>query len=767
MFGQSIDDLQQDLPDQIPPPIQQILTYLRTTDSFAEQPTLFYPESLNKTFDPATRTAAKNGLAQTAFEFAKQQAEPDFLTDYIYTTDELEDEDENDICSLYAQILGEYLTSLPTPLVLTPLGQKLSKEAILEVHAAEEKGGLADSASIATNLYALVRKEGREARVDALFYILHFLSEHVMAAALYGDVTPMDVAESIHTWIFQVPTEGSKQFKEEMEEGCTLALSIMMENAGIIPAKQIKTPRRTRSKSPSLKLLNRNNDEQSMSFVQQRVASIDGNFAPPEDSSLSAPLYPPPPPTNPDENNNDNNDNNDNDNEEKVWNVEDEEPDELALPDRRGTIEILEQALKVASAKQESQDELGIDELEQSMAAAEQKRKLKVEQEKQKKQKKQKEQQEQKEQEALIEKKARQEKLAKFAKEAQDMRDKNEQQKLQKEQEHRELLEAIKKREKIHRKEKEKEKEKEKKRIEKVRVEKEQAEKEKKEKERSANETMRKEAEDARVAALEERKRRQEEEKEEILQQSMASAAKEYDELMEPLVEPMKEKKMTNNTTTLMHARDVSYFDMNSLVAAHAPHLSPPASSPPASSPLPSSSPASSSSSFPSSSSASLPNEFTSPPTTSSSSSYPSLPLDQRNEEVKNIEEEILQSMMRTVREEAKKKDELAEKDAKKEENEYKQSTQLNNINDAYRGLRTAMSTLRTFIEEARTSTSDLRVAYTKTTDEARRLARSYREDRSQNVRMRQTLMSESQKLVNGLENSDGDRALQLTLMNR
>jgi len=119
------------------------------------------------------------------------------------------------------------------------------------------------------------------------------------------------------------------------------------------------------------------------------------------------------------------------------------------------------------------------------------------------------------------------------------------------------------------------------------------------------------------------------------------------------------------------------------------------------------------------------------------------------------------------VREEAKKKDELAEKDAKKEENEYKQSTQLNNINDAYRGLRTAMSTLRTFIEEARTSTSDLRVAYTKTTDEARRLARSYREDRSQNVRMRQTLMSESQKLVNGLQNSDGDRALQLTLMNR
>ena len=157
-FGQPIDDL-----TTIPAPVQQILEFLRSTDSFQEQPTLFQTSSLNKKFTQEQKAAAKNGLASTALEFLQQQTEPDFLMDYVFTTDELADLEDNDVSSLYAQVLGEYLTSLPSTLVLSYLRETLSTKAMNAVHAAESSGETVDTAPIAAVLFDLVQKDGREA----------------------------------------------------------------------------------------------------------------------------------------------------------------------------------------------------------------------------------------------------------------------------------------------------------------------------------------------------------------------------------------------------------------------------------------------------------------------------------------------------------------------------------------------------------------------------------------------------------------------------
>ena len=249
-FGQPIDDL-----TTIPAPVQQILEFLRSTDSFQEQPTLFQTSSLNKKFTQEQKAAAKNGLASTALEFLQQQTEPDFLMDYVFTTDELADLEDNDVSSLYAQVLGEYLTSLPSTLVLSYLRETLSTEAMNAVHAAESSGETVDTAPIAAVLFDLVQKDGREAYVDTLFYFFNFLFEHVMASALYGDVTPHDVATAIHAWLFQAPDQG---WSEDSEESCACALSMMLENAGdltVTSAASAASAAARQKKSPSLERL--------------------------------------------------------------------------------------------------------------------------------------------------------------------------------------------------------------------------------------------------------------------------------------------------------------------------------------------------------------------------------------------------------------------------------------------------------------------------------------------------------------------------------
>ena len=195
-----------------------------------------------------------------------------------------------------------------------------------------------------------------------------------MAAALYGDVTPMDIAESIHAWIFEHHPAGG----EDHEEGCALALSMMIENAGeldITATKRTpKTPRSKRPPSPSLSLLttssstisNTSSSSSSAistsstttssttttttttngeeSFVKQRISALNENLPPPDDASLVAPSHEPPPPLPPP--------------------PPPPPPQLLSIysaeeaPDRRATIEILENALKQATTVKANSGEL-------------------------------------------------------------------------------------------------------------------------------------------------------------------------------------------------------------------------------------------------------------------------------------------------------------------------------------------------------------------------------------------------------------------------
>ena len=77
------------------------------------------------------------------------------------------------------------------------------------------------------------------------------------------------------------------------------------------------------------------------------------------------------------------------------------------------------------------------------------------------------------------------------------------------------------------------------------------------------------------------------------------------------------------------------------------------------------------------------------------------------------------------------------------------------------------MISLREHMVDMKSSTSNLLNAYQTTTNEAKRLSNVYQESKQQRINVRQTLMLESSKLVQGLRNSKDDRSAQLLLMNR
>jgi hypothetical protein len=800
MFGVSLEKLHEEYPGEIPPILQEILTYVRSTDSFAEQPNLFHADSLTKPFSKATISAAKKGLATTKFEFAKHQADPDYLMDHIFTTEELAELEEEDVCSLYVQILGGYLLSLPSPLVLSELGIKLAKKAMVEVHAAAEAGGAIDSAATASHLYEAIRGHGRELHVNALFYFLNFLAEHIMAAALYGDVTPMDIAESIHAWIFEHHPAGG----EDHEEGCALALSMMIENAGeldITATKRTpKTPRSKRPPSPSLSLLttssstsfNTSSSSSSAistsntttsstttttttttsgeeSFVKQRISVLNENLPPPDDASLVAPSHEPPPPLPP-------------------LPLPPPPPPPLppllsagaeGAPDRRATIEILENALKQATTVKANSAELEEQQSMQKMIEEREMREkaeaVKAQLEMEKAEKAEKVKQERLEQERFVLKfnlekeslekqKAEKEKaeieeadrLAVAAAAAQKERQQEakkareaaaqlailEQKKIEEEEKKAVAVAKAIQAERI-RKEFERETEQEKLRIKQWELEQEQLKK-------NALETEAKEQK--------EQQRRVEEEHERAVAAAVAAALKKREEeetatVAAAVTTALQKREEEEKHQAAMVAAELEYKSL--MTTKHVPpplqqqqqqHVPPPSPSqlPPPPSPLP-------------------PPHVPLEPV--------ELPDASRHATSKEIEAEILQNMMDSVQEEARKEEEKERKemeDAMQEDNAAWGEVDVDaTVVGAERALGEAMLSLREHMVDMKSSSSNLLNAYRTTTNEAKRLSNVYQESKQQRINVRQTLMLESSKLVQGLRNSRDHRSTQLLLMNR
>ena len=801
MFGVSLEKLHEEYPGEIPPILQEILTYVRSTDSFAEQPNLFHADSLTKPFDEATISAAKKGLATTKFEFAKHQADPDYLMDHIFTTEELAELEEEDVCSLYVQILGGYLLSLPSPLVLSELGIKLAKKAMVEVHAAAEAGGAIDSAATASHLYEAIRGHGRELHVNALFYFLNFLAEHIMAAALYGDVTPMDIAESIHAWIFEHHPAGG----EDHEEGCALALSMMIENAGeldITATKRTpKTPRSKRPPSPSLSLLttssstsfNTSSSSSSAistsntttssttttttttsgeeSFVKQRISVLNENLPPPDDASLVAPSHEPPPPLPP-------------------LPLPPQPPPPLppllstgaeGAPDRRATIEILENALKQATTVKANSAELEEQQSMQKMIEEREMREkaeaVKAQLEMEKAEKAEKVKQERLEQERFVLKfnlekerlekqKAEKEKaeieeadrLAVAAAAAQKERQQEakkareaaaqlailEQKKIEEEEKKAVAVAKAIQAERI-RKEFEWETEQEKLRIKQWELEQEQLKK-------IALETEAKEQK--------EQQRRVEEEHERAVAAAVAAALKKREEeetatVAAAVTTALQKREEEEKHQAAMVAAELEYKSL--MTTKHVPpplqqqqqqqqHVPPPPPSqlPPSPSPLP-------------------PPHVPLEPV--------ELPDASRHATSKEIEAEILQNMMDSVQEEARKEEEKERQemaDAMQEDNAAWGEVDVDaTVVGAERALGAAMISLREHMVDMKSSSSNLLNAYRTTTNEAKRLSNVYQESKQQRINVRQTLMLESSKLVQGLRNSRDHRSTQLLLMNR
>jgi hypothetical protein len=127
--------------------------------------------------------------------------------------------------------------------------------------------------------------------------------------------------------------------------------------------------------------------------------------------------------------------------------------------------------------------------------------------------------------------------------------------------------------------------------------------------------------------------------------------------------------------------------------------------------------------------------------------------------------------MMDSVQEEARKEEEKERQemaDAMQEDNAAWGEVDVDaTVVGAERALGAAMISLREHMVDMKSSSSNLLNAYRTTTNEAKRLSNVYQESKQQRINVRQTLMLESSKLVQGLRNSRDHRSTQLLLMNR
>ena len=247
LFGKRIHELATEFPGQIPPPIQQITRFLRTLDSFSEMPKLFCSYSLKeKTFSSDVRNHAINCLSRNKIDFDEYLDNQDKLTQCVFSNPKLGYLNDANIASLFAQTMGEYLCAIPGSLITRKTSEAIAKKAREALMNAELDNLPSDPGEIADMFEQIIRDGQSELNVKTLHYIIRFLHDHIFAAAMFGSVTPVDIAESIYGWIFDTtmnPDSSQMSLDDlnevtkadngagEVAEGFTLALAVLIENA--------------------------------------------------------------------------------------------------------------------------------------------------------------------------------------------------------------------------------------------------------------------------------------------------------------------------------------------------------------------------------------------------------------------------------------------------------------------------------------------------------------------------------------------------------
>ena len=193
LFGRSPQELLSEFPGQVPPPLQQIVAYLRRSDSFPEDPALFSVQSLaEKAFSEHIQDQTLVGLAQNKQEFHK----------YLRNPEAFPDPDRVQTARLFAQLLGRYLRSLPGLLISRHTSEIVARKVMKEVVNAEKKGEVTNSVALSERIHNIINQTQTQADVHTLRFLLKFFGDHVRSAAVFGSITPIDVAENVHEWIF-------------------------------------------------------------------------------------------------------------------------------------------------------------------------------------------------------------------------------------------------------------------------------------------------------------------------------------------------------------------------------------------------------------------------------------------------------------------------------------------------------------------------------------------------------------------------------------
>eukprot|EP00946_MAST-07B_sp_MAST-7B-sp1_P001093 g1093.t1 len=167
------------------------------------------------------------------------------MAEYIFSCSELMNMDDSVIASVFAQILGEYLRSIPGSLISRQTTEIIARKASDAIKRAEEDGEDTDSASLAEAFYSEVNKGQTQADLHALRFLLKFFWDHILATAMFGSVTPLDVAENVYGWVFSasfrlhdeedLSTGDSNatyrvRAHEEIADSLALALAVLIEN---------------------------------------------------------------------------------------------------------------------------------------------------------------------------------------------------------------------------------------------------------------------------------------------------------------------------------------------------------------------------------------------------------------------------------------------------------------------------------------------------------------------------------------------------------